>query len=154
MFNKFFCMQHYLWKKLKMVACHAVIQSMPILYELKTPHVKYWKLKTCQLVKLSICFSFKSVHHMFFLLNNFVLHVCLFLQKKKRRRSPQLINFFFCIYILCTYNLNFCQWILQEVESLETYIYNKKSSTNLFFFCIYILCTYNLTITYWVFLPS
>ena len=87
-------MQHYLWKKLKMVACHAVIQSMPILYELKTPHVKYWKLKTCQLVKLSICFSFKSVHYMFFLLNNFVLRVCLFLPKKKKKKRSSTNNFF------------------------------------------------------------
>ena len=35
--------------------------SMSILYEWKTlPHVKYWKLKTCQMVELSICFSFKK----------------------------------------------------------------------------------------------
>ena len=118
-----------------MVACHTVIWSMKILYELKTPHVKYWKLKTCQLVKLSICFSFKSVHYMFFLLNNFVLRVCLFLPKKKKKRSSTN-NFFpahiFFVLIISIFASGFFKkWRVQR--PIYIYIQNKKSSTNNFF---------------------
>ena len=107
-----------------MVICHVAIVSQCQFYMNgklhhmsnigSSKHVKWQSLIYASLLK--------SVHFMFSLLNNFVSHVYVcFLKKKKKRirtRNPQLI-IFLCIYILCTYNLNFCQWILQEVENLE-----------------------------------
>ena len=107
-----------------MVVCHVAIVSQcqfymnGKLYHMSnigsSKHVKWQSLVYASLLK--------SVYFMFSLLNNFVsqVYVCFSKKKKKgtRTRNPQLI-IFFCIYILCTYNLNFCQWIIQEVESLE-----------------------------------
>ena len=132
MFNKFFVYSITYGKNLKWL----VIWSMPILYELKTPHVKYWKLKTCQLVKLSICFSLKSVHYMFFLLNNFVLRVCLFLPKKKKKKSSTNNFFpahiFFVLIISIFANGFFKKWRVQR--PIYIYIYKTRSPQLIIFF--------------------